>query len=165
MMGYLCDTIFYEKDASLYFIMKVLFICKSNQFRSQMAAALYNKITGTTDADSAGTYVGSSQELEDSIIEKFFRTPDFFELMEENSMYIRNNRTKKLIPEMLEHADTIIAMTEEPFIPYFLSNNKKVIWWSVENPLFATREISEKTYVQIKILIEKLIINLSSDIG
>jgi len=35
--------------------MKVLFICKNNQFRSQMAASMYNKITGTNDADSAGT--------------------------------------------------------------------------------------------------------------
>jgi|SRR3989338_10952743 len=139
--------------------MKVLFICKSNQFRSQMAVSIYNQMTGTTDADSAGTYVGSLDEPEGSMIERYFRTPAFFELMEEKGIYIRNNRTKKLLPEMLEKASVVVSMAEKPFIPDFLINNKKVIWWKVENPPFATRDVSEKTYNQIKSLIEKLIID------
>ena len=139
--------------------MKVLFICKSNQFRSQMAVSIYNQMTGTTDADSAGTYVGSLDEPEGSMIERYFRTPAFFELMEEKGIYIRNNCTKKLLPEMLEKASVVVSMAEKPFIPDFLINNKKVIWWKVENPPFATRDVSEKTYNQIKSLIEKLIID------
>lgn len=71
--------------------MKVLFICKNNQFRSQMAASLYNKITGTDNAYSAGTHVGSIDALEGTVIEKYFRTPDFFELMEKK----RNEHKKK----------------------------------------------------------------------
>jgi protein-tyrosine-phosphatase len=146
--------------------MKVLFVCKSNQFRSQMAAALYNKITNTLDANSAGTYVGSESEPEGTIIETRYRTPDFFELMEENGMYIRNNRTQKLLPEMIEEADVMISMAEEPFVPDFLLNNKKVILWNVENPSFATREISEKTFSEIKDLVEKLInTNLADLVG
>ena len=137
--------------------MKVLFVCKSNQFRSQMATALYNKLTGTTDAYSAGTYVGATDEPEDVVIETYFRTPDFFELMEENGMYIRDRRTKKLLPEMMENADKVIAMAEAPFIPDFLNNNKKVLWWDVENPKSATREVSEKTYSRIKTLVEDLL--------
>jgi protein-tyrosine-phosphatase len=143
--------------------MKILFICKSNQFRSQMAASIFNKITGTTDADSAGTYVGSADEPEGSIIENFFRTPDFFELMEENGINIRSNRTKKLLPEMLEKDTMAISMVEEPFIPDFLLNNKKVIRWEVENPPFATRQISEKTYYQIKGLVEQLISSITTE--
>lgn len=64
--------------------MKVLFVCKNNQFRSQMAASLYNKMTGTDNAYSAGTYVGSVDVPEGTIVEGYFRTPDFFELMEKN---------------------------------------------------------------------------------
>lgn len=137
--------------------MKVLFICKSNQFRSQMAASLYNKMTGTVNAFSAGTYVGSKGEPEGIVIEKYFRNPVFFELMEKNGMYIRNNHTKKLLPEMVEEADIVISMVERPFIPDFLEKNKKIIWWNVENPLYATKEVSEKTYDQIKNLIEQLL--------
>lgn len=137
--------------------MKVLFVCKNNQFRSQMAAALYNQVTGTNDADSAGTYVGSADVPEGTLITKYFRTTDFFELMEENGMAIRDHRTKKLVPDMIENADTIISMAEDPFIPDFLRNSKKVVSWKVENPSFATREVSEKTYSQIRDLVEKFI--------
>ena len=58
---------------------------------------------------------------------------------------------------MLEKFDVIVSMAEESFIPNFLRNNKKTIWWEVENPILATRDISEKTYNKIKELIEKLI--------
>lgn len=136
--------------------MKTLFICKNNQFRSQMAASIYNQITGTSDADSAGTHVGSIDVPEGSIIEGYFRTQDFFELMEENGMNIRSNRTKKLLPEMIENT-VVVSMAEEPFIPDFLRSNGKVIRWEVENPPFATRDVSEKTYSQIKSLVEQLI--------
>ena len=138
--------------------MKILFVCKSNQFRSQMAASLYNKITGTTDAGSVGTYVGSDSEPEGVVIETRFHTSDFFELMEEEGMYIRNNRTKRLLPEMIEETEIVVSMAEEPFVPDFLLNNKKVLQWNVENPAFATREVSEKTYRQIKCLVEELIL-------
>lgn len=141
--------------------MKILFVCKSNQFRSQMAASIYNHLTNTADADSAGTYVGSIEEPEGVVIEKRFRTSDFFELMEENGMRIRNNRTKKLLPEMIEDASIVVSMAEEPFIPDFLFNSEKVIWWRVENPPFATRDISEKTYSQINNLVERLIFDVS----
>ncbi len=142
--------------------MKILFICKSNQFRSQMAASLYNKLMNSNDADSAGTYVGADDEPEGEIIEKYFRSPDYFELMEKNGMYIRNNRTKKLLPEMIENFDFVISMAEEPFVPDFLKNNKKTIWWEIDNPPFATREVTEKTYSKIKILVEQLIRDISN---
>jgi protein-tyrosine-phosphatase len=137
--------------------MKVLFICKNNQFRSQMAAAIYNKLTRTSDASSAGTRVGILDNPEAATIEQFFRTSDFFELMEENGMHIRENRTQKLVPELLDQVDTVISMAEEPFIPSFLREAKNIIWWDIENPTFATRDISEKTYKEILKLVEKLI--------
>lgn len=140
---------------------EVLFVCKNNQFRSQMAAAIYNQITGTKDAGSAGTYVGSDKVPEGTVIEGYFRTPDFFELMEENGMNIRNNRTKKLVPEMVESARTVVSIVQEPFIPDFLHDNKKVIRWEIADPAFATREVAEKTYSQIKRLVEQLIATTS----
>lgn len=122
-----------------------------------MAAALYNHLIGATNADSAGTNVGSPDEPEGLVIETRFRTMDFFDLMEENGMYLRGNCTKKLTPEMIDAADIVVCMAEEPFIPQFLASNAKVRWWSVENPPFATRSVCEKTYGQIKALIGELL--------
>lgn len=137
--------------------MKILFVCKNNQFRSQMAASLYNKITGTDNAYSAGTYVGSVDVPEGTVIERYFRAPDFFEIMEENGMNIRKNITKKILPEMIDNANIVVSMVEEQFVPDFLRNNEKIVWWEVENPVFVTRNIAEKTYSQIKKMVEQLI--------
>jgi len=137
--------------------MKVLFICKNNQFRSQMATAIYNKLTETNDATSAGTYVGVQENPEGAIIEQFFRTPDFFELMEEQGMLIRKNLTRKLLPEMLGETDIVVSMVEEPFIPDFLRKAKNVIWWEVENPKFVTKGVAEKTFAEVFELVKTLI--------
>lgn len=138
--------------------MKVLFVCKSNQFRSQMAAALYNKLTGTSDASSAGTCVGSEDEPEGSVIETYFRTSDFFELMEREGMHVRGNRTTRLTPEMLDAADVVVNMAEEPFIPEFLKNDdERIVHWNVANPAYATRDISNGTIRQVKELVKELI--------
>lgn len=125
-----------------------------------MAAAIYNRITNTKDADSAGTCVGSVDVPEGATIEGYFRTSDFFEIMEENGMSIRSNRTKKLLPEMIESANVVISMAEEPFIPDFLRSSEKVVWWEIENPPLATREVSEKMYGQIKSLVKQLALSI-----
>ena len=137
--------------------MYILFICKSNQFRSQMAEALYNKMTGTTDARSAGTYVGSSDEPEGTIISTRFQSPDFFELMEEHGMHIRDNRTIRLTPQMVEDADIVVSMAEDPFVPEYLRASTAVRYWNIDNPKVATREVSERTLQQVRRLVEDLI--------
>src|ERR1043165_7719096 len=98
--------------------MKILFICKGNWFRSQMAAAIYNKLTNTRDAISAGTYTGAPDEPEGLALTQVYEgQPQFFEVMEANGMDVKQNITTKLLPEMLNQADVIISMAEEPYIP------------------------------------------------
>src|SRR3990167_74060 len=127
--------------------MKILFICKGNMFRSQMAAAIYNKMTNNHDAISAGTYVGAPDEPEGRLIQDLFPANDpVQEILEENGMTIRENHTTKLTPKMLDEADIVVSMAEEPFIPEFLKKNKKVIWWDIANPDNATQEFVEERY-------------------
>lgn len=127
-----------------------------------MAAAIYNKVTGTSDADSVGTYVGAPGEPEGLVISQAMKTPYFFEVMESHGMNIRSNTSKKLQPEMLDQYDIVVSMAEEPFIPLFLSGNKKVIWWEVENPNGMTREIAEETYQKVNVLVQELIKEITS---
>jgi protein-tyrosine-phosphatase len=107
--------------------MRVLFICKGNIARSQMAAAIYNHLTRTEDAISAGTYVGAPEEPEGRILSKLFPDPAFFELLEKYGMNIRNNRTVKLLPRMIDDADIVVSMAEEPYIPDFVKDNPRII--------------------------------------
>ena len=136
---------------------KVLFICKGNWFRSQMAAAIYNKITNSSNADSAGTYTGAPDEPEGQTLADLFRTPYFFETMEKNGMNIIRNLTKRLQPSMIDEYDIVVSMVEEPYIPDYLKNSKKVIWWDVENPTSMKQRIAEDTYKKIDGLVKKLI--------
>lgn len=135
---------------------KILFICKGNWFRSQIAAALYNKITNSYSADSAGTFVGAKDEPEGMKISEAIPFDYFFDFMESRGMNIRDNRTTKLTPKMLESYDKIISMAEEPYIPDYVKYNKNVIWWDVENPEYITKETVEDTYNKIDSLVRKL---------
>ena len=140
-----------------YIPKKVLFICKGNWFRSQMAAAIYNKLTNSIDADSVGTYTGAPDEPEGQILADLFKTPYFFETMEKNDMNVRNNSTKRLQPSMINEYDVVVSMAEEPYIPDFLKEAKKVIWWDIENPNSVDQRIAEDTYKSIDVLVRGLI--------
>lgn len=136
---------------------KVLFICKGNWFRSQMAATIYNKLTNSNNADSVGTYVGALDEPEGQKLFNLFKTPDFFEIMERNGMNIRNNTTKRLTPSMVNNYDVVVSMAEDPFIPDFLKNNSKIIWWNIKNPTYVDQKIAKETYEKIYKLVQDLI--------
>ncbi len=130
-------------------------------YRSQMAAALYNKLTDTQNAFSVGTYPGSPGEPEGQILEDLpaqgLLSTYFFDIMEKNGMNLKKNKTVRLHPKMLDEYDKVISMVEDPYIPDFLKNDGKVIWWSVKNPTFVTREVAEDTYSQLTALISDFI--------
>lgn len=132
--------------------MKVLFICKGNYFRSQIAEAIYNKITNSHDASSAGTYTGAIDEPEGQKLADLFEQ-EYFSAMRAHGLELESKITKKLTPEMLAKADAVVSMAEEPYIPDFLRNDKRVIWWDVPNPDVVDREMREVIYEQIKRLI------------
>lgn len=138
---------------------KVLFICRGNWFRSQMAAAIYNKLTNTNNADSVGAYVGAKDEPEGRFLTDLFQTDDFFEVMEESGMNVRNNFTKALTQQMLVDYDIVVSMAEECDSPEYLNNSKKVIRWSIKNPMSVDREVAQDTYNRIHVLVSELIKN------
>ncbi len=126
-----------------------------------MAAAIYNQMTGTSDAFSAGTYVGAVDAPRGGLIKNFFQKEDFFQVMEENNLSLRGSTMEKVSPELMNKAEVIVSMAEEPFIPDFLKNSKNVIWWDVDNPKFVDRAVAVKTFKQIYKLTEGLVANLT----
>mgnify|MGYP001568330819 CR=1 FL=1 len=110
--------------------MKVLFVCKGNWYRSQIAAALYNQLTHGEEGSSAGTYVGAMDEPEGQSVSTLMPA-DFFETAEAHGLDLRTHRTRKLTPEMMESVDVVVSMAEEPYIPDFLRTNPKVVFWDV----------------------------------
>ncbi len=130
--------------------MKVLFICKGNYNRSQIAEAVYGELTHSNDASSAGTYAGMPDEPEGQVLSDLMPS-DWFETLESHGLKLRDKRTKRLTPEMLKEADVAVSMAEAPYIPEFLRADPRVIWWDV-----ADNQSAEATYQQIKALMEGL---------
>ena len=113
--------------------------------RSQAAAAMYNHLTKTHDAISAGSYVGADDEPEGRRLADIV-SGDFFEIMDGYGCNVRDETTKRLTPKMITLADYVISMAEEPYIPNFL-RDKNVIVWDIPN--IATKENIEAIHEKV----------------
>ena len=132
--------------------MKVLFVCRANVGRSQIAQALYSKITSFESA-SAGTKV----EIENQKICERPLVKPVIDFMKKEGIDISQNTTNQIMPEMLDKFDKIIVMAEPETIPSFLLKNNKTILWAIEDLLGKNNKTYKKTISQIKTNIEKLI--------
>lgn len=137
--------------------MKTLFICKGNWFRSQIAEALYNHLTDTHDAVSAGTYTGAPDEPEGVQLSEVLTGGNIFAVMDSHGFDLRSKTTTRLTAELLASADIVVSMAEEPYVPDFLKNDPRVIWWDIANPPNVTKEFVEETYQKLYMLVSDLI--------
>lgn len=138
---------------------KIIFICKRNRFRSQIAKGLCNQLLpGNLEADSYGFLVRE----EDEII-PFSENPKVNETikgLKEIGIDISEERSKNLSPEKLKDVDRIVVLTEEEDIPDWFKNNYQYEHWDeVKN--FPGSPTLEKTRETID-LIKKRLSNIIS---
>lgn len=89
-----------------------------------MAEAFYNRLTGTTDATSAGVDLQNSTKGDDPSVPELV-----IEAMGELGYDIKENRRKTLTKEMVDDVDQVIAMiTDFPLPDYLLSSSKLAQW-------------------------------------
>ena len=133
--------------------MKVLFVCRGNVGRSQMAAVLFTKYSGIK-AFSAGTKVfeGENQKIKDiPLAEPVIR------FMKKEGIDVSENNRVQLTPEMVQEFDRIIVMAEPETIPEYLSNSNKMEFWDIEDPKAMDDEGYEKIISQIKSKLKQFI--------
>ncbi len=126
--------------------MKVLFVCRGNVGRSQMAAELFTKYSGIKSF-SAGIKVF---ENENQKISEVPLAEPVIRFMKKEGLDIAENTRKQLTPEMLEQFDKIIVMSEPETIPEYLSQNKNVEFWEIQDPKGMDDKGYEKIISQIK---------------
>lgn len=128
---------------------KIIFICKGNVARSQMAEAYYNIFTKSKNASSAGTL--------DYTPEKY-GTPikEVVQVMEEEKISLADHFVKTVTEEMVNNNNHIFVLCKKEECPDFLKNSKKVIYWNVKDPF----ETDLNNFRRIRDLIKDKVISI-----
>lgn len=134
--------------------MKILFICKGNVGRSQIAEALFRKKFGDKHkVISAGTKISGPEQPIGELIPQI---QEVLDVMKEEgtdvSMYVR----KQLTENMVEDADKVVVIMEKvEAMPDYLLNSPKLIRWDIPDPKGKDLEFTRNIKNEIKEYIEK----------
>src|SRR5436190_12817336 len=97
--------------------MKVLFVCKANTGSSQIAAGLYNKLSKSGHADSAGTVADNAGETLSERAQYRPAARHVIDVMAAEGVDISTNTRDQLTREMESQYDKIVVMAESETIP------------------------------------------------
>lgn len=128
---------------------KILFVCRGNVCRSQMAEGYYNHFTNSRNAVSAG--LSKNTPI-------FYRHPakKIITAMKEESIDISGARVKTLKMEMLDSASRIYVRCPKTECPNFLANSKKTEFWNIPDPF----RLPMKEVRKVRDLIKKRVLSV-----
>ena len=137
--------------------MNVLFVCRANLGRSQMASALFNRLS-QYESGSAGTRVA---ELEgQTVAQRAEESPSValvMELMDEEGLDISSERRTQLTPELVSAADNVVVMAQRDSWPGYLVEGGKVAFWDIADPVNIPKDAARAIKNQIKAKVEELV--------
>jgi protein-tyrosine-phosphatase len=137
--------------------MKILFVCKGNNCRSQMAEAIYNRLTNSTDANSAGTRV---EGVGDTLAE-FNRRPGTksftVDVMHDAGFDIQDKKQKQLTKDMLGNYDIVVSMAAKQFTPAWLLSAPNYVYWKIPDPKGRSYAITKHAMNVVKQKVRALI--------
>ncbi len=134
--------------------MNVLYICRANFARSQIAEAIHNNLFDS-NAKSAGTIPGEYEGIQ-------FRQYGRLELLTcllEIGIDISDKFPKKLTQKMIKSADSVIVMAEPSTWPDYLKQSPKIEYWEISDPAGRSLYFYRKTRDEIRLRIEDLLEN------
>lgn len=141
--------------------MKVLFVCRANIFRSQIAEAYFRRYCPEHEVESVGTKIrddriGWMLKRQTEVAVKLI-----LDVMKEDGIDMSKNKRKALTPELVGWADKIICMAQRDTIPHYLER-KGYEYWAVEDASLDTdREFFVQTREEIKGLVKKFVKEIS----
>ena len=135
--------------------MKVLFICRANVGRSQMAEAIFNSLTKDHIAISAG--LNPPINWEGELLSK---TKYVAPCMTEIGLDVSQKISKRLTESMVNESDKIIVIGEKNGWPDFLQSSDKLSYWDITDPdtgeIDLHRTVRDQIKNNVNLLIESL---------
>ena len=111
--------------------MKVLFLCKGNVGRSVFGEYLYNSLTDTKNAYSAGTQLSGPGESLQNLLPK---TQFVVDSMKEEGIDVGKHVRRNVTEDMVKAADLLVDMAEPETVPDFVKTHPKRVMWTIDNP-------------------------------
>ena len=147
----------FENRETLVIAMKVLFVCNANVSRSQVAEALYAKLSGCP-AESAGTRADEVLARTSPPSRMLKETPSrAMAYMKAEYVDISEKLRTQLTAEMVEEADKVVVMADVDSWPPYLRNNPKVVHWELTDPIGLDEEAARKIFDEIKLRVTDLV--------
>lgn len=113
--------------------MKILFLCKGNVGRSQMAEELFKKkFGGAHEVFSAGLQISGPEQPIGELIPPVKKVSV---VMKEEGLDILKNIRKQVTERMVSDADVVVAIIEdEVLLPDYISQSGKCVRWNIADP-------------------------------
>jgi protein-tyrosine-phosphatase len=143
--------------------MKVLFVCKFNVGRSQMAEAFFNKLSKKNHSTSCGVDPYYVKHYHAKVVN--YPKSKVIDVMAEKGIDISKNSIKMADRKMVENADMVIAIMSsnraKRDLPKYIINSPKFRLWEVEdaNAKYTSSmyEAQSRNRDKISMLVKKLV--------
>ena len=144
--------------------MRVLFVCGANINRSQIAEAIFNKMSKKGHATSAGTEVGIHASNGTLVKNSIINNP--VALMKKEGYDLSKARVKRLTPAMVKSADRVVLLRPKKklggVLPACLEKAKDVEWWDINSisddvPFNEYCNLEKKRIKQIRAHVKRLV--------
>ena len=142
--------------------MKILFVCRANVGRSQMAQAFFDSLS-THESESAGTMVAEmgkdGQTLAERVREVGPTAAASFvvEVMRLEGLEVSQKVRNQLTPQMVHSADNVVVIEEKASWPDYLLSSDKVLFWDLQDVVDQDFEFARNTKDEIKRRVEELV--------
>ena len=138
--------------------MNVLFVCKANVGRSQVAQALFEGLSrhGATSAGSeADRILADDPEAVRQLKEG--RARYSIPYMREHGVDIGERERTQLTPELVDEADKVIVILPKEDWPGYLVESDKVMLWDLPDPVDTTHDGAWRIFDEIGVRISALV--------
>ena len=116
--------------------MKILFICRGNVGRSQIAEAFFNEFAaGKHIASSCGTitYTKEGESRHGQKLKDLKAAGEVVNSLKELGLDISENKIEQITEEVVRDAAKVVVMAEKDTLPDYITNNSKFIYWDIKD--------------------------------